>query len=86
MFLFIFIFVTTVPGFVVGPYLARGNVNTGLLMFAYIIGPLVFGITGIFIGAIVLVLLTNYFRTSGARVLPRAPADLHPAAVSRRKH
>jgi predicted PurR-regulated permease PerM len=63
MFLFIFIFVTTVPGFVVGPYLARGNVNTGLLMFAYIIGPIVFGITGIFIGAIVLVLLTNYFRT-----------------------
>jgi predicted PurR-regulated permease PerM len=62
MFLFIFIFVTTLPGFVVGPYLARGNVNTGLLMFAYIIGPLVFGITGIFIGAIVLVLLTNYFR------------------------
>jgi predicted PurR-regulated permease PerM len=60
-FLFIFIFVTTLPGFVVGPYLARGNVNTGLLMFAYIIGPLVFGITGIFIGAIVLVLLTNYF-------------------------
>jgi predicted PurR-regulated permease PerM len=63
MFLFIFIVVTTIPGFVVGPYLARGNVNTGLLMFAYIIGPLVFGITGIFIGAIVLVLLTNYFRT-----------------------
>ena len=62
MFLFIFIFVTTLPGFVVGPYLARGNVNTGLLMFAYIIGPLVFGITGIFIGAIVLVMLTNYFR------------------------
>jgi predicted PurR-regulated permease PerM len=62
-FLFIFIFVTTLPGFIVGPYLARGNVNTGLLMFAYIIGPLVFGITGIFIGAIVLVLLTNYFRT-----------------------
>jgi predicted PurR-regulated permease PerM len=61
MFLFIFIFVTTLPGFVVGPYLARGNINTGLLMFAYIIGPLVFGITGIFIGAIVLVLLTNYF-------------------------
>ncbi|HEY3272437.1 MAG TPA: AI-2E family transporter [Methanocella sp.] len=75
MFLFIFIFVTTVPGFVVGPYLARGNVNTGLLMFAYIIGPLVFGITGIFIGAIVLVLLTNYFQIvvpefSRERILP----------------
>jgi predicted PurR-regulated permease PerM len=77
MFLFIFIFVTTVPGFVVGPYLARGNVNTGLLMFAYIIGPLVFGITGIFIGAIVLVLLTNYFRT----VVPEFSRDRPPVIM-----
>ena len=61
MFLFIFIFVTTLPGFIVGPLIARGDVKTGLLMFAYIIGPLVFGITGIFLGAIVLVLLTHYF-------------------------
>lgn len=82
IFLFIFIFVTTLPGFVVGPYLARGNINTGLLMFAYIIGPLVFGITGIFLGAIVLVLLTNYFRT----VLPefsrerRLPGSGEPGA------
>jgi predicted PurR-regulated permease PerM len=80
MFLFIFLFVTTLPGFVVGPYLARGNVNTGLLMFAYIIGPIVFGITGIFIGAIVLVLLTNYFRTvvpQFSRVRPTS-ADTGP--------
>lgn len=62
-FLFIFIFVTTLPGFVVGPYLARGKINTGLLMFAYILGPLVFGISGLFLGAIVLVLLVNYFST-----------------------
>jgi predicted PurR-regulated permease PerM len=61
-FLFIFFVVTTLPGYIVGPYLARGRVNTSLLIFAYIIGPLVFGITGIFLGAIVLVLLTNYFR------------------------
>ncbi len=70
-FLFIFIFVTTLPGFVVGPYLARGKINTGLLMFAYIIGPLVFGISGIFLGAIVLVLLTNYFST----VLPELSGE-----------
>ena len=75
MFLFIFLFVTTVPGFVVGPYLSRSNVNAGLLMFAYIIGPLVFGITGIFIGAIVLVLLTNYFRT----VVPEFSRPHHAA-------
>jgi predicted PurR-regulated permease PerM len=72
-FLFIFIFVTTLPGFVVGPYLARGKVNTGLLMFAYILGPLVFGISGLFLGAIVLVLLTNYFST----VLPELSRERH---------
>jgi predicted PurR-regulated permease PerM len=73
MFLFIFIFVTTLPGFVVGPYLARGKINTGLLMFAYIIGPLVFGISGIFLGAIVLVLLTHYFST----VVPEFSREHH---------
>lgn len=36
--------------------------STGLLMFAYILGPVVFGIAGLFIGTIVLVLLTHYFR------------------------
>jgi predicted PurR-regulated permease PerM len=42
-------------------------------MFAYIIGPLVFGISGIFLGAIVLVLLTNYFST----VLPELSRARH---------
>ncbi len=56
------IFVQTLPDFVLRPFMARGQVNTGLLMFAYIIGPIVFGIAGLFIGAIVLVLLTHYFQ------------------------
>jgi len=42
--------------------MSSGRVHTGLLMFAYIIGPVVFGIAGLFIGAIALVLLTHYFR------------------------
>ncbi|HEY3421789.1 MAG TPA: AI-2E family transporter [Methanocellaceae archaeon] len=50
------------PGFFIGPMMARSQVNTGLLMFAYILGPIVFGIAGLFIGAIVLVLLTQYFK------------------------
>jgi predicted PurR-regulated permease PerM len=58
----IVIFVQTLPDFVLRPVMARGQVNTGLLMFAYILGPIVFGIAGLFIGAIVLVLLTHYFR------------------------
>jgi predicted PurR-regulated permease PerM len=56
------LFVQTLPDFVLRPFIARGQVNTGLLMFAYILGPIVFGIAGLFIGAIVLVLLTHYFQ------------------------
>ena len=58
----VLLFVQVLPGFVIGPMMARSQVNTGLLMFAYILGPIVFGIAGIFIGAIVLVLLTQYFK------------------------
>lgn len=57
----VIIFVQTLPDFVLRPLMARGKVNTSLLMFAYILGPIVFGIAGLFIGAIVLVLLTHYF-------------------------
>jgi predicted PurR-regulated permease PerM len=57
----IIVLVQLLPGFIIGPMMARGQVNTGLLMFAYILGPVVFGIAGLFIGAIVLVLLTHYF-------------------------
>jgi predicted PurR-regulated permease PerM len=36
--------------------------HTGLLLFAYILGPVVFGISGVFLGAIALVLLINYLK------------------------
>lgn len=58
----IMIFVEVLPDFVLRPFMSSGRVHTGLLMFAYILGPIVFGIAGLFIGAIVLVLLTHYFR------------------------
>jgi predicted PurR-regulated permease PerM len=75
MILTIFIFVQTVPEILIRPFVARGQVNTGLLMFAYILGPVVFGVAGLFIGAIVLVLLTHYFRI----VLPQLTGEGHPA-------
>jgi predicted PurR-regulated permease PerM len=63
--------VQTLPDFVLRPFIARGKINTGLLMFAYILGPIVFGIAGLFLGAIVLVLLTHYFRI----VVPQLTKD-----------
>ncbi len=62
MVMVVLLFLQVLPDFFIGPMMARSQVNTGLLMFAYILGPIVFGIAGIFIGAIVLVLLTQYFK------------------------
>lgn len=73
MIIFIFIVVMTIPSFIIQPYMARGQVHTGLLMFAYILGPLVFGISGLFLGAIVLVLITQYFGI----VVPEIARDGH---------
>jgi predicted PurR-regulated permease PerM len=55
------IFVENLPNYVLRPFVSHGNVDVGLLMLAYIVGPMVFGIPGLFIGAILLVLATNYF-------------------------
>lgn len=62
MVIVVLLFLQVLPGFFIGPMMARSQVNTGLLMFAYILGPIVFGIAGLFIAAIVLVLLTQYFK------------------------
>jgi predicted PurR-regulated permease PerM len=62
MIIVIFIFVENLPGYVLRPFISHGRVSIGLLMFAYILGPLVFGISGLFIAVIVLVLLTYYFK------------------------
>jgi predicted PurR-regulated permease PerM len=67
----IFIFVETLPGYVLRPFISHGQVNVGLLMFAYILGPIVFGISGLFISVIVLVLLTHYFKI----VVPQLTKD-----------
>ena len=76
MILAVFIIVQTLPDFILRPFIARGQVNTGLLMFAYILGPIVFGISGLFLGAIALVLLTHYFRI----VVPQITHDYEALA------
>ncbi len=70
----IFIFVETLPGYVLRPFISHGQINVGLLMFAYILGPIVFGISGLFLSVIVLVLLTHYFKI----VAPQLTKDLNP--------
>ncbi len=69
----IFLFVENLPNYILRPFISHGRVNTGLLMLAYILGPLVFGISGLFIAVIVLVLLTYYFRIIAPELTKDAP-------------
>lgn len=61
MALTIFIFVENLPGYLMRPLLSHGQEDVVLLMLAYIVGPIIFGIPGLFIGSIILVLVTHFF-------------------------
>ena len=54
--------VDTIPDFLIRPYVSGDLTHVGLLMFAYILGPIVFGFYGIFLGPILLVLAAQFFR------------------------
>ncbi|WP_018259248.1 AI-2E family transporter [Halomicrobium katesii] len=66
-----FVVVDVIPDLLVRPYVSGGELHTGVLMFAYILGPLIWGWYGIFLGPIVLVLVTHFARI----VLPELVTD-----------
>ena len=68
-----FVVVDTIPDFLIRPYVSGNRTHVGLLMFAYILGPIAFGFYGIFFGPILLVLLTEFFRTIAPYVLTGSP-------------
>jgi len=74
-----FVIVDTIPDFVLRPYVSGRNLHVGMVMFAYIFGPLVFGWYGIFLGPMLLVLIIHFARL----VLPElvAGVPIRPVAV-----
>lgn len=52
--------VDMIPDFALRPFVSARGVHTGAMMLSYIFGPLVFGISGIFIGPMIVVLASNY--------------------------
>jgi predicted PurR-regulated permease PerM len=68
-FILTFVFVDVVPDFMIRPYVSGDHTHVGLLMFAYIFGPIAFGIYGIFLGPILLVLVSQFLRTVAPYVL-----------------
>jgi predicted PurR-regulated permease PerM len=79
-----FVVVDTIPDLVLRPYVSGRNLHVGLVMFAYIFGPLLFGWYGIFLGPIILVFVVHFARlvlpelVEGTEITPFAidPATL----------
>ncbi len=54
------IVVDMIPDFALRPFVSAKGIHTGAMMLSYIFGPMVFGVSGIFIGPMILVLVNNY--------------------------
>ncbi|WP_135822513.1 AI-2E family transporter [Halostella litorea] len=57
-----FVVVDTVPEVLLRPYISGRDLHVGLVLFAYIFGPLLFGWYGIFLGPLVLVVAVEFAR------------------------
>jgi len=77
--------VDTIPDIVLRPYFSGKTTHVGLLMLAYIFGPVVFGFHGLFLAPIVLVLALTFADTALVRLLGGDPSEVgaegDPAAV-----
>ncbi|RQG94368.1 AI-2E family transporter [Natrarchaeobius chitinivorans] len=65
--------VDTIPDLVLRPYLSGERTHVGLLMLAYIFGPIVFGFYGLFLAPIILVLGLTFADTALPRLLGADP-------------
>ncbi|AOW79866.1 Htr-like protein [Halodesulfurarchaeum formicicum] len=74
-----FVVVDVIPDLVLRPYVSGRNLHLGMVMLAYIFGPLLFGWYGLFLGPMLLVLLVHFV----ALVLPEllAGAPIQPETV-----
>jgi len=70
--------VDVIPDLVVRPYVSGGSLHTGSLMFAYILGPLLFGWYGLFLGPVILVFVTHFARI----VVPELVSSRHVRPTS----
>lgn len=75
--------VDTIPDLVLRPYFSGKRTHVGLLMLAYIFGPVVFGFYGLFFAPIVLVLGLAFVDTALPRLLGAEPKRRPPDTQSR---
>ena len=74
----VIILVDTIPDLFLRPYLSGKRTHVGLLMLAYIFGPIIFGFYGLFLAPIILVLGLTFADTALPRLLGVEPEDPLP--------
>ncbi|GGN15706.1 AI-2E family transporter [Halarchaeum nitratireducens] len=77
-----FVIVDVVPDLVLRPYVSGRNLHLGMVMLAYIFGPLLFGWYGIFLGPMLLVLIVHFVRLVLPELLAGAPIKSEPVGPS----
>lgn len=79
------VIVDTVPDLLLRPYLSGETTHVGLLMLAYIFGPVVFGFYGLFLVPIVLVLALTFVDEALPYVLGNEEYEAEPATYPGQK-
>jgi len=77
-----FVVVDVIPDLVLRPYVSGRGLHLGMVMFAYIFGPLLFGWYGIFLGPMLLVLLVHFVRIVLPELATGAPVTAAPPEVT----
>ncbi len=68
------VIVDLIPDFVLRPFVSGRGLHTGTVMFAFVLGPVLFGWYGLFLGPLLLVLIAHFVRL----VLPELLAGDQP--------
>jgi predicted PurR-regulated permease PerM len=70
--------VDTIPDLLLRPYVSGGDLHTGTVMFAYVLGPLIWGWYGLFLGPLVLVVASQFARLILPELLAGTTVQPHP--------
>ncbi|WP_135853067.1 AI-2E family transporter [Halorussus salinus] len=73
-----FVIVDTIPELVLRPYVSGRDLHTGLVMLAYVLGPVLFGWYGLFLGPLLLVLVVHFVRVIVPELVERGEFDAEP--------
>ena len=75
------VFVDFIPDLVLRPYVSGRNLHVGLVMIAYILGPLLFGWYGLFLGPLLLVVIYHFARLVLPVLIDGDGIDAMPVSV-----